>query len=92
MLSLPAIEYLQPNRLTIADLQANVLEALLVEMATTAHEDQGEDKSAVFSGFTTGTNSTTFCRTRASMQLVQVELRILSLTHPLKNAHASVLH
>ena len=45
MLSLPAIEYLQPNRLTIGDLQANVLEALLVEMATTAHEDQGEDKS-----------------------------------------------
>ena len=44
MLSLPAIEYLQASRLTIWDLQANVLEALLVEMATTAHEDQGEDK------------------------------------------------
>ena len=45
MLSLPAIEYLQASRLTIWDLQANVLAALLVEMATTAHEDQGEDKS-----------------------------------------------
>jgi hypothetical protein len=45
MLSLPAIEYLQASRLTIWDLQANVLEALLVEMATTAHEDQGEYKS-----------------------------------------------
>ena len=32
-------------RLAIHNLQANVLAALLVEMATTAHEDQGEDKS-----------------------------------------------
>ncbi len=32
----------QPER---AGLQANVLAALLVEMATTAHEDQGEGKS-----------------------------------------------
>jgi hypothetical protein len=30
---------------TIRDLQATVLAALLVETATTAHEDQGEDKS-----------------------------------------------
>jgi hypothetical protein len=35
MLGLPAIR----------DLQATVLAALLVQMATTAHEDQGEDKS-----------------------------------------------
>ena len=35
MLGLPAIR----------DLQATVLAAILVEMATTAHEDQGEDKS-----------------------------------------------
>jgi hypothetical protein len=30
--------------LAIHDLRANVLAALLIEMATTAHEDQGEDK------------------------------------------------
>ena len=35
LLSLPAIWYLQ----------ATVLAAILVELATTAHEDQGEDKS-----------------------------------------------
>ena len=34
LLSYPAIRYLH----------ANVLAALLIEMATTAHEDQGEDK------------------------------------------------
>ncbi len=43
--SLPAIRYLQANMFAIRDLQANVLAALLVEMATTAHEDHGEDKS-----------------------------------------------
>jgi hypothetical protein len=30
---------------TIRDLQATVLAALLIETATTAHEDQAEDKS-----------------------------------------------
>ena len=44
-MSLPAIRYLQATRLAIRDLRANVLPALLIEMATTAHEDQGEDKS-----------------------------------------------
>ena len=43
--SLPAIWYLQANMFAIRDLQADVLAALLVEMATTAHEDHGEDKS-----------------------------------------------
>ena len=48
LLSLPAIWYLQAVMLglpAIRDLQATVLAAILVEMATTAHEDQGEDKS-----------------------------------------------
>ena len=45
LLILPAIRYLPANMFAICDLQANVLAALLVEMATTAHEDQGEDKS-----------------------------------------------
>ena len=35
----------QLSLLAIRHLQANVLAALLVEMATTAREDQGEDKS-----------------------------------------------
>jgi hypothetical protein len=35
----------QLSLLAIRHLQANVLSALLVEMATTAREDQGEDKS-----------------------------------------------
>ena len=45
LLSLPAIRHLQASRLAVRHLQAIVLAALLVEMATTAHEDQGEDKS-----------------------------------------------
>ena len=48
LLSLRAIWYLQAVMLglpAIRDLQATVLAALLVETATTAHEDQGEDKS-----------------------------------------------
>jgi hypothetical protein len=48
LLSLPDIWYLEAVMLglpIIQDLQATVLAALLVEMATSAHEDQGEDKS-----------------------------------------------
>ena len=49
LLSLPDIWYLQAVMLgllpTIRDLQATVLAALLIETATTAHEDQAEDKS-----------------------------------------------
>jgi hypothetical protein len=47
-LSLPDIWYLEAVMLglpAIRDLQSTVLAALLVQMATTAHEDQGEDKS-----------------------------------------------
>ena len=47
-MSLPDIWYLEAVMLslpTIRDLQSTVLAALLVQMATTAHEDQGEDKS-----------------------------------------------
>jgi hypothetical protein len=47
-MSLPDIWYLEAVMLglpTIRDLQATALAALLVEMATMAHETQGEDKS-----------------------------------------------
>ena len=45
LLSLSAIWHLQARRLAVRHLQAIVFAALLVEMATTALEDQGEDKS-----------------------------------------------
>jgi hypothetical protein len=48
LLSLPAVRYLEAimlNLPAIRELQATALAARLVEMATTAHEDQGEDKS-----------------------------------------------
>ena len=44
-MSLPDIWYLEAVMLGLPILQATVLAALLVELATTAHEDQGEDKS-----------------------------------------------
>ena len=40
-----AIKYLLPNWLAIRVLEATVLRALLVKMATTAHEDQAKDKT-----------------------------------------------